>query len=105
MLDSASELVIQVPYNITLLALAPPLFMLTDATAMALDTGILSFTTGAVSVAALLAVAFALSARAEALSWYEWDRDPELDRFYCRGRGCSVYEKVGFKHGYNKSTV
>ena len=68
MLDSASELVIQVPYNITLLALAPSLFMLTDATAMALDTGILSFTTGAVSVAALLAVAFALSAGTEAFS-------------------------------------
>lgn len=42
--------------------------MLTDATAMALDTGISSLATGAVAVAALLAVAFALSAGAEALS-------------------------------------
>ena len=72
--------------------------MLTDATAMALDTGIPSFATGAVSVAALLAVAFALSAGTEALSQYEWDGDLKLDRFYWKGRGCSVFEKVGFKH-------
>ena len=72
--------------------------MLTDATAMALDTGIPSFATGAVSVAALLAVAFALSAGTEAFSQYEWDGDLKLDRFHWKGRGCSVFEKVGFKH-------